>query len=93
MLIFSYERVPTQQTWIIRLKSKQVLFDLLKPINIRLCMRIPQRNIWLSDDCTAVIGQILFLPVCQGTTGRQGAFIGLICFLENDISLQFLTNC
>jgi YfiH family protein len=40
---------------------------------------VPERNIWLSDDCTCCNPDKFFsYRFAKGTTGRQGAFIGLI---------------
>lgn len=42
-----------------------------------LSMRIPQRNIWLSDECTFCNPDKFYsYRYSRGTTGRQGAFIG-----------------
>lgn len=42
-----------------------------------LSMRIPQRNIWLSDECTFCNPDRFYsYRYAKGTTGRQGAFIG-----------------
>lgn len=44
-----------------------------------LSMHIPQRNIWLSDECTFCNPDKFYsYRYARGTTGRQGAFIGKI---------------
>lgn len=44
-----------------------------------LSMRIPQKNIWLSDECTFCNPDKYYsYRYSRGTTGRQGAFIGKI---------------
>jgi len=44
-----------------------------------LSIGIPEKNIWLSEDCTFCNPDIYYsYRFARGTTGRQGAFIGLI---------------
>ena len=44
-----------------------------------LSIGIPEKNIWLSEDCTFCNPDIYYsYRFAHGTTGRQGAFIGLI---------------
>ena len=44
-----------------------------------LSMRIPEENIWLSDECTFCNPDKFYsYRYARGTTGRQGAFIGKI---------------
>jgi len=44
-----------------------------------LSMGVPEKNIWLSEDCTFCRPDIYYsYRFAKGTTGRQGAFIGKI---------------
>jgi YfiH family protein len=44
-----------------------------------LSMGVPERNIWLSEECTFCLPDLYYsYRFSKGTTGRQGAFIGKI---------------
>ncbi len=44
-----------------------------------LSMGVPEKNIWLSEECTFCRPDLYYsYRFAKGTTGRQGAFIGKI---------------
>ena len=49
-------------------------------------MGVPERNIWLSEECTFCRPDLYYsYRFARGTTGRQGAFIGKI---DNPVAIH-----